>query len=196
MGLGLAIVRHLVELHGGEVVVESDGAGRGSTFVVRLPRLQGADQHVPITLPRSSRPRTELEGSQVLVVDDEEDSRQIVALALERAGARVVAVESVAEGLQALEGHYVDLVVTDIQLPGQDGYGLLAGAKARSLRAIPFVALTAHAEEAERSRALRGGFATYLTKPIAEADLVGAVADVLSSWNGDSAGPLRGENES
>ncbi|WP_017716068.1 PAS domain S-box protein [Kamptonema formosum] len=184
LGLGLAIVRHLVELHGGTVAASSEGAGLGATFTVRLPLAQwiagrgaqGTGPEVP-----SPTPATPLSGLRVLVVDDDTDTRDLVAIALEEYGASVTAAASASEALDALAKLPPDVLVSDISMPAADGYTLM-----RQLRAlpaerggqVPAVALTAYARREDRQKALGAGFQIHLAKPVEPAKLAAAVASL------------------
>src|SRR6185436_2820386 len=126
LGLGLAIVRHLAELHGGSVAAESAGEGQGSTFRVRLPVALG-DQPPPggapaVPVPRGARPSARLDGIRVLVVDDEHEARELFASILAGAGAAVVTAASAGDARRALAGEPVDVLLSDIEMPGEDGY--------------------------------------------------------------------------
>ncbi len=186
LGLGLAIVRHLVELHGGSVRAESGGPGYGSSFVVRLP--------IAAVQPRSEPPQAiedgvndvvfddlpPLHGVTVLVVDDESDAREILTMVLTEQGARVVAVGSVAEALDAIALSKPDVLVSDIGMPREDGYTLIRLVKAMEKRIgkIPAAALTAYAGVQDRTRALLAGYSSHLPKPIEPAELVAVVANL------------------
>ena len=187
LGLGLAIVRHIIELHGGIVHVESAGTGQGATFTVRLPlaifaRTAG---EVIRSHPTLEETRTEplypaLNGLRVLVVDDEPDANQVVSALLSSRGAETRVANSVAQALEVLEGWEPDLVLSDIGMPGEDGYALLAqiDARRRGLGRLPVIALTAFAATADRVRLLAAGFQMHIAKPIEPAELVAAVANV------------------
>ena len=186
LGLGLAIVRHLVELHGGSVRAESGGNGHGSTFVVRLPiaavRMRS---DAPEPLQNSSNdPVLEemapLHGVTVLVVDDESDAREILTMVLTDQGARVIAVGSVSEAIDAIELEKPDVLVSDIGMPREDGYTLIRLVKAMEKRIgkIPAAALTAYAGVHDRTRALRAGYSSHLPKPIEPAELAAVVASL------------------
>ena len=183
LGLGLAIVRDLVALHGGAVAAESNGRGQGATFTVRLP-LAGGPEARRVTAPpalQGERPPAAptLRGVRVLVVDDDRDARESVAAVLEQAGATVRAVESAGDAVESLEHEPSDVLLSDIAMPGVDGYTLLGRARARLRgREIPAAALTAYAASEDRSRALAAGFRAHLAKPVDPAELVAVVADL------------------
>jgi PAS domain S-box-containing protein len=181
LGLGLAIVRHLVEMHGGTVRACSPGEGQGATFTVELPLAVNGDRGLlPVELPPRSRltagasyqtpleclPR--LDSLRVLVVEDEVDARDLVVTVLGRCKAQVRAVASVAEALDVLQGFKPDVLVSDIEMPGEDGYALIR--KVRAMEAerggrIPAAALTAHAKAEDRLRALSSGYDVHVSKP-------------------------------
>jgi len=183
LGLGLAIVRHLVELHGGTVEAESGGAGTGCSFSVRLP-LRAISMPVttlPVRVQRPvgpAAPLPDLHGVHVLVLDDEPDAREAIAAVLENCGAHVRAVATVREALAAIDRGETEVVVSDIAMPSEDGYRFI-----EELRQLPperggrlaVIALTAHAGLVERQRILGAGFDAYLAKPIEPQELVRAV---------------------
>jgi CheY-like chemotaxis protein len=180
LGLGLALVRHLVELHGGAVVAESEGEGRGATFSVRLPRPSPETAARPIPLdaaPDIVDPSRHLAGLHVLVVDDEADARDLARLAFEQAGARVSVASSAREALATMDRGRVDVLVSDIGMPGANGYVLLESVRGRGADAqVPAIALTAYARLEDRERALKAGFQLHVPKPIDPLRLVRAVA--------------------
>ncbi|WP_017719693.1 PAS domain S-box protein [Kamptonema formosum] len=190
LGLGLAIVRHLVELHGGSVCAESGGVGRGATFTVSLPLLksaslgergrQGNGKNSPSHSLTPSFSRS-LTGLRVLVVDDEPDIREVLTVVLEQYGAEVTAVGSAGEAIAALARKVPDVLVSDIGMPVEDGYTLIR--KVRDLEIelggeIPALALTAYAREEERRRAIAAGFHMHVPKPVESAKLAEAIASL------------------
>ncbi|HEX8499642.1 MAG TPA: ATP-binding protein [Pyrinomonadaceae bacterium] len=186
LGLGLSIVRHLVELHGGEVTAESAGPGRGSTFQLRLPLKPAPQAAAPEEAAQAPAPAQEapaapaaLAGTRVLLVEDEEDARAMLKTLLECSGASVRAVGSAAEALASLDGGAgCDVLVSDIGMPGEDGYALIARVRerdARRGRRTPAVALTAYARDEDRARSLSAGFDAHLAKPVEPSELLAAV---------------------
>ena len=186
LGLGLAIVRHLVELHGGTVTAESGGENTGATFRVSLPlrpaRMDAGAAHAPAI---GARPRTDaahLQGIRALVVDDEEDARELFASILESGGATVLTASSADDAMDLLRSGPVDVLVSDIEMPNEDGYSLLqrANAERDGAAPLPAIAVTAYARTADRRRALEAGFRAHLAKPIEPSDLVAAVAAAVT----------------
>ncbi|MEH2058000.1 MAG: response regulator [Nostoc sp.] len=192
LGLGLAIVRHLVELHKGTIFAQSLGTGEGATFTVRLPLLQNnrgnREATGQISSPVASTP---LAGLRVLVVDDEADTRNFLSFMFEEYGAFATAVASVDEALAVLEQAKPDILISDIGMSEQDGYTLIR--KLRSLEPekggrIPAIALTAYTREEDRLEALAAGFQQHLSKPIDPNKLIAAVANVLELGSGEWGG--------
>jgi PAS domain S-box-containing protein len=183
LGLGLAIVHQLAELHGGSVRAESPGEGLGATFTVTLPRLeQNTGVLVPGTLEsgESNSPRM-LDGLRVLVVDDEADTRELIALTLEQYGARVRAVASAPEALEEIALWKPDLLLSDIGMPEMDGYMLIRKIRALAPEGggqIPAIALTAYAGETNRERIISAGFQKHVTKPVESVQLAAAIAEL------------------
>ena len=190
LGLGRSIVRQLVELHGGSVRAASPGRGRGATFVVSLPLAGESLAAQPPAHALAPTRALGLQGVAVLVVEDEQDMRAIVCLALEGAGARVHAAASADEALQLYRRSRPDVIVSDIGLPDLDGYALL-----RQLRQIdpgvvvPAIALTAYARPEEQRRAREAGFQVHMSKPFEPAELVAEVAQVAAHTAADTETP-------
>lgn len=179
LGLGLAIARHLVEIHGGTIRAASRGEGQGATFTITLPLVDSKVTALePATDKSIAYASQMLSGVNVLLVDDDSDTLKLMATALTRRQANVTAVSSAGEAIQAIRQKRPDVLVSDIAMPGEDGYGLIQ--KVRSLddetQSIPAVALTAYAKEEDRERALSSGFQIYLAKPIELRELVSVVA--------------------
>ncbi|HYV57859.1 MAG TPA: response regulator, partial [Candidatus Nitrosopolaris sp.] len=176
LGLGLAIVRHLVELHGGTVEAASPGEGGGAIFTVALPLASVEATGLSVTRDRDVADDTSLEGVHVLVVDDDVDARESLVMVLKECGAEVVAVSSAREALKAVGRVVPDVLVSDIAMPEVDGYGLLRRLRALPVeRPVPALALTAYAGEDHRRRALAAGFEMHLAKPIDPGELAAAV---------------------
>jgi PAS domain S-box-containing protein len=184
LGLGLALVRELVELHGGSVSVESGGVGHGATFSVDLPARQA---EAPAAPPRqaSATDAATLRGIHILIVEDDGDAREIITRSVTDAGASVTAVGSAAEAIAALRGGLTThVVVTDIGMPGEDGYTFL-----RQLRKLPLdlggrlpaVAVTAYATVEDRKRALQEGFVAHIGKPFAPVTLISTIARAVNA---------------
>jgi PAS domain S-box-containing protein len=190
MGLGLAIVRHLVELHGGTVRAESAGEGQGATFTVLLPvapvyhhaEEEGVRVH---PAARSTLPNFEtfdrLDGLRVLVVDDEPDTREMLKAGLGQCGAEVLLASSAAEALAEIEKSPPDLIISDIGMPGEDGYELLKRVRALAPERggrVPAIALTAYARVEDRMNALRVGYQMHVPKPVELAELAAVAASL------------------
>ena len=188
LGLGLAIVRHLVELHGGTAWAASGGENQGATFTVRFPSMIAAEHHVerlpqvPVAEEIEARDRKRvLGGLRVLVVDDEFDARALLKTMLERSGAQVHAVPTAREALESVEAWKPDVLIADIGMPVEDGYGLI-----RKVRALPrerggqtpALALTAYARTEDRIRALSEGYQMHLAKPVDRVELATVVCSL------------------
>jgi PAS domain S-box-containing protein len=196
LGLGLAIVRQLVELHGGMVRVDSAGEGQGATFTVRLPLLRSQEaakqqnwKEIHALPPPPPQPLTNV---RILVVDDEPDARELLVFILEQAGAIVTSVASALEALQILKAAEIDLLISDIGMPEMDGYMLmqemqaqLAGTRGQmSANALPkAIALTAYAGEINEQKALAAGFQHHLSKPIDPTELIAVLVSLIAGLN-------------
>ena len=190
LGLGLAIVRHLVELHGGTVTVESAGAGQGAKFTVRLPTAT-ASQLLPAELAFQAAEAAEgngepaempdLAGLRVLLVDDEPDTLEILRVMLNQFGANVRGAASANDALEAFLAWKPDVLVSDLGMPGEDGFTLIGKVRALTPEQgcdIPAAALTAHVRDEDRTRALAAGYQTHLRKPVDPTKLAAAVASL------------------
>jgi len=201
LGLGLSLVKQLVELHGGTVSASSAGEGRGATFTVKLPmravytpqlsdgRRPARDEEMDVQAPGGA---SALAGVRVVVVDDEEDAREMIATTLHDYGAQVQSASSGAEALELLArrgpDERPDVLVCDIGLPGEDGYAVLRRVRTLPVEqggAIPAVAVTAYARVEDRLRALQAGFQMHVAKPVEPAELVTVLASVVGRLNGN-----------
>jgi PAS domain S-box-containing protein len=189
LGLGLSLVRHLVELHGGSVGASSDGPRKGATFYVRLPCADmrpspfGPSTRHPLphitTLPLA---QADLSNVRIVVIDDEPDARELVSRLLSNTGATVVTAGSGLEGLAAIDRQNPDVIVSDIGMPGMDGYELMRHVRAKQQELgvkCPAVALTAFARSEDRTRALLAGFAAHVAKPVEAPELIATIASVI-----------------
>jgi signal transduction histidine kinase/ActR/RegA family two-component response regulator len=198
LGLGMAITKHLVELHGGTIRAESPGEGMGATFTLSLPvMVLHAAGGLPASLAGRARLSGEglagaslparLEGVSVLVVEDERDARELLVAILTQSGASVRAVASADAAVEELRTSRPNLLLSDIEMPGEDGYSLIR--RARELeewrgRRLPAVALTAHARATDRVRVLSAGYHLHISKPVEPAELVLALANLLEGVRG------------
>jgi CheY-like chemotaxis protein/two-component sensor histidine kinase len=179
LGLGLAICKQLAELHGGSVRAESDGEGKGATFTLSLP--VRALRTGPAPKREASGERVELHRVRVLLVEDEPDNREVLRTLLERHHATVAVAGSAAEALEMMPTVRPSILVSDIGLPGMDGYELIERVRkmdARSGGRIPAIALTAHASTDDRTKALRAGFQAHITKPVEPGELVATISSL------------------
>lgn len=189
LGLGLAVVRHLVELHGGTISAESEGLGYGSTLTVDLPLAQerrdperAEQRRREVERRRSRSGVVRLDGVHVLLVEDDDDSRKLLGTMLKRYGARVTSTKSVKEALRLFDSELPDLLISDIGMPDEDGYELI-----RKLRSappdkgglIPAIALTGYASRKDRERALAAGYHQHMAKPVEQADMIAAIAALV-----------------
>ena len=190
LGLGLAIARHLVELHGGTIDVASDGVGRGATFVIRLPisktrakKAEGKTIQKGRASNGSHAPAgRQLEGVRVLLVDDEPDNLELLTLLFKNAGAEVATASSARDALQVLQRADIEVLLSDIQMPEEDGYELIRQVKAlmfQQRNRLTAVALTAHARAQDRTRALEAGYAAHISKPIEPGNLIDLIAKLV-----------------
>ncbi|WP_293352123.1 MULTISPECIES: chemotaxis protein CheB [unclassified Microcoleus] len=196
LGLGLSIVRQLVELHDGTVLAESPGEGQGTTITVKLPLVAIAQQltppsHVEPTVlsvpPNSSKDAVpSLEGLQILSVDDDVDTRELLQFVLEDCGAQVLTVGSVKEAIAALTKNLYDVLISDIGMPEEDGYSLMQQVRSLDAEAggnIPAIALTAYASDGERQKAIDAGFNKHIAKPVKPVQLALIIADLVIKNN-------------
>jgi signal transduction histidine kinase/ActR/RegA family two-component response regulator len=188
LGLGLAIVRHLVELHGGTVSADSDGVGRGASFSAAFPLL--SDRAEPITILHSGEilasELRSLEGLRVLLVDDERETREIISTVIERTGAEVKTCTSAREALAELAAWRPDVILSDIGMPDEDGYSFIGQVRALPHNeggATPAAALTAYAREEDRKQALAAGYQMHIAKPIGAGQLVTMIAKLAGREN-------------
>ncbi len=189
LGLGLAIVRHLVEAHGGTIRASSKGVGKGATFTVTFPLL--AVQPDAYCAERAFFPSgfaasassAILKGVRVLVIDDEEDARELLTMALTQNGAEVRTAATVQDALEILKQWNPNVMVSDIGMPGEDGYDLIRTVRALESEkdeTIPALALTGYASAEDAARARVAGYQTHMAKPVAPSDLVAAVATLVT----------------
>jgi PAS domain S-box-containing protein len=186
LGLGLTIVKHLVDLHGGEITLDSEGEGKGTTATLMLPlhvESSGTEPGAPAAVAQRAAKRP-LEGISILVVDDQLETRRALALLLSRYGAVATAAGSAVEALQALDRQRPDVLVSDIGMPGEDGYSLMRKIRAADAQAgshLSAIAVTAYTTADDRDRALKAGFDAYLPKPIEAEQLVRMIGLLASA---------------
>jgi CheY-like chemotaxis protein len=193
LGLGLSIVKQLIELHGGNVRVTSEGEGRGATFVVSLPlapvRMAGKREH-PTTSPSPAFDceQFNLNGVKVLIVDDEPDARQLIKRMLVQCQAEVIVAANAAEGLALLTSERPNVIVSDIGMPERDGYQLIRDVRklpASQGGQTPAVALTAFARSEDRTRAMVAGYHMHISKPVEPQELLATVARLAGRIDND-----------
>jgi CheY-like chemotaxis protein/anti-sigma regulatory factor (Ser/Thr protein kinase) len=189
LGVGLAIVRYLVELHGGVVSAASEGNGQGAVFVVTLPITTGSARWAiekPAAAVVSERGNTapiRVDAIKVLVVEDDLDTRELLMHVLSQYGAKVIAVDSVLAAIQSLEQHKPDVLVADLSMPGEDGFALIKKIRLRTdeLKDIPAIAVTSFVRPEDRSRALAAGYQFHIQKPLDVEILLRAIASTVRS---------------
>jgi CheY-like chemotaxis protein len=191
LGLGLAIVRHIVELHGGSVDADSPGKNSGATFTIRLPlmvthRKGSGEDRVHPTVDREVashfQPSSTLEGVKVLIVDDEPESLLLLSTVLTQCGASVKTAASAEEGFARVKEWRPDVIVSDIGMPGEDGYSFMKRVKTWNRKAgtwIPAVALTAYARAEDRMKALASGYQIHVPKPVEPAELIAVLISLV-----------------
>jgi CheY-like chemotaxis protein len=179
LGLGLSIARHIVEMHGGSITAHSDGIGHGATFTVTLPR--AGDVLTAEPDPRHNVEAIALEGVSVLVVDDEADARELLARLLTERGCHVSMAGSAEAALAELAAWSYELLLTDIGMPGTDGYELLRRVRGDGKSLPRAIAVTAFARPQDRTRVLAAGFDGHLAKPLNPAQLLQMVAQIVGS---------------
>lgn len=189
LGLGLSIVKHLVEAHGGAVTASSGGAGQGACFTVRLPAEARGFSLTPFAAQTSSAPDVSLAGRTILVVDDDASTREVVAAALEGCGAQVCLAASAAEGWTALHERTPDVLIADLAMPVEDGLSLMRRIRANSVvgRHLPAIALSAYADARSQGSALAAGFSAFVAKPARPEVLLTLIAQLLNAP--EAAGP-------
>jgi CheY-like chemotaxis protein len=191
LGLGLAIVRHLVELQGGSIEALSGGTNRGAMFVVRFPLVSvaTADSSVALIVREKHAP-VNLQGVRILVVDDDQSTREVLMEALGAAGARVVAADSALHAVQMLKAESADVLISDIAMPAEDGLSLIRRVRALSGRVgrIPAIALTAFARAEDTAQALEAGYQMHIAKPVELYELETRVAELLQSTRSTGTG--------
>jgi PAS domain S-box-containing protein len=196
LGLGLTIVKHIVELHGGTVHAASAGEGHGATFIIKLPSAEGCEVRArvpPAREPAASTLLSVLRGRTVLVVEDHDDARELIVGVLEGEGASVLSASTAQEAIDRATAVRPDVLVADLGLPGQDGYELLRRLR-HVMPQIPALALTAYARAADRDRVLAAGFQKHVVKPVDPQALLQSIAALLESnlpgsvesWRGNS----------
>ncbi|RUT01802.1 hypothetical protein DSM106972_064250 [Dulcicalothrix desertica PCC 7102] len=180
LGLGLAIVRHLVELHGGTVCADSPGEGMGATFAIKLPLVKTESTEEVVS--KTSESSLNLNGIKILVVDDETDSRELVKFIVEQAGAEVIAADGAKQALATLTQWLPNILISDIGMPEMNGYMLLQQVRTLAPQQggqIPAIALTAYAGDYNKQQASLAGFQGHIAKPIEPINLLKAIKDLI-----------------
>jgi CheY-like chemotaxis protein len=188
LGLGLSIVKHLTELHGGTVSASSKGVGYGARFEVRLPAAERVPRS-PTAEVAARSDRVHLDGRAILIVDDDDSTREVVAAALEAAHARVQTAASAAEARRRLEQHIPALIIADLGMPEEDGLSFIRGIRQSAAHDVPAIALSAYADQGSREGALAAGFSAFLAKPTGAHTLLEVVWKVLQQ---SEARPIEG----
>lgn len=182
LGLGLSIAKNLTDMHGGTISAHSEGQGKGARFVLRVPLAQGREEGKPAPGDDArNEPGQELRGLNILVVDDERDARELVAELLEQSGARVAQADSAQAALASLEQHKPDVIISDLQMPGEDGFSLIRRIRSRSIEGggeIPAATLSASSGPELRQKALLLGFNVNMQKPVEPDELIAVVASL------------------
>jgi len=186
LGIGLSLVRHLVELHGGEVVARSDGPGTGATFIVKLPLtiarpVETSGVHPGVSMGARQPDGQPLQGLHVLATDDDADSLELLHALLTAHGAHVTVTTSMKEGLEHLGRAVPDIILSDVEMPGGDGYSFVHAVRAHpdgSVRTVPMVAVTAYGRVEDRIRLLSAGFNMHLPKPVDPSELVAVIVSL------------------
>jgi CheY-like chemotaxis protein len=189
LGLGLAIARHLVEIHGGSVLASSAGNGQGAVFTVKLPLVGSIPETAGID-PATKREeeaanlgrlksQQQLSGLHVLLVDDDQDTLDLLSAALTQRSAKVTAVSSAAAAFESIKSFRPDVLISDIAMPGEDGYRLMERVLALDIvPEIPAIAITAYAKQEDKERALAAGYQRFLSKPVELGEFISAVAEL------------------
>jgi CheY-like chemotaxis protein len=189
LGLGLSIVRHLTELHGGSAEVMSEGEGKGATFIIKLPRIgivaePDGKTHSSERKNRHYGEIPNLSGVKVLVVDDDEDTRVLLSAVLSQTAAQVKTAASVPQALKLLEAELFALLISDIEMPQTDGYDLIRSVRRMSqLERIPAIAVTAYARAEDRARAISAGYDMHISKPVESQELLTVAASLVKRNN-------------
>ena len=195
LGLGLAIARHLVEIHGGTIAAQSDGTGSGAVFIVSLPLVGALAETSPGSLSELDTAVIDVEpavsqqplsGLNVLIVDDDRDTLELLSAALRQRSANVTAVSSAAAAIDSIKLLRPDVLISDIAMPGEDGYELIRRVSALdSCPKIQAIAITAYAKDEDKARALAAGYQRYLSKPVELHDFINAVAEAGATTEGE-----------